>query len=69
MANVYPETFDFDTPMLDVFTESLEKLLDAYDEARIPAESFAGGVRDLITLTRKVPRSVTITVDAGAQDD
>lgn len=63
MAKIYPEKFDFDTAMLDAFTDSVEELLDAYDEARIPAESFAGGVRDLITLTRKVPRSVIIDVE------
>lgn len=64
MVKPLSERFDFDSKMLDAFTEALEELLDAYDEARITEESFAGGVRDLITLTRNVPRSVTIDVEA-----
>lgn len=62
MAEAKPVKFEFDTKMLDVFTEQLERLLDAYDGARLPADQFAGGVRDLITVTRKVPRSVTLNV-------
>lgn len=62
MAKVYPEKLDIDTKLLDIFTESLELLLEAYETHVISSNSFAGGVRDLIVLTRNVPRSVTITV-------
>lgn len=55
---------DIDTPILDSFTDALELLLEAYEKDAVGADSLAGGVRDLITLTRKVPRSVTIEVEA-----
>lgn len=63
MAELLPEKFDFDTSMLDAFTDALELLLEAYEKDAVGADSLAGGVRDLITLTRKVPRSVTIDVE------
>lgn len=63
MAKLDPVTYDFDSKMLDVFTEQLERLLEAYESDAISAESALGGVRDLVILTNRVPRSVTINLE------
>lgn len=65
MADAYPKKLYIDTKLLDVFTEAAEKLIHAYEEGKITAESCIGGFSDLVTLTKKVPRSVTITVGDG----
>lgn len=62
MAKLYPEKLDIDTKLLDVFTDAAEQLIAAYEEGKITAESCVSGVSDLVTLTKKIPRSVTITV-------
>lgn len=62
MAKVYPEKLDIDTELLDVFTDAAEQLINAYEEGKVTAESCIAGIGDLVTLTKKIPRSVTITV-------
>lgn len=62
MSKMYPEKLDIDTRLLDVFTDAAEQLINAYEESKVTAESCIAGIRDLVTLTKKVPRSVTITV-------
>jgi hypothetical protein len=67
MAKFYPEKLDIDTKLLDVFTDATEKLINAYEEGKVTAEGCIAGISDLATLTKKIPRSVTITV--GDEDD
>lgn len=65
MAKVHPEKLDIDTGLLDVFTDAAEQLIAAYEDGRITAESCVAGVSDLVTITKKVPRSVTITLEGS----
>lgn len=68
MAKIYPEKLEIDTQLLDVFTDATGQLINAYEEGKVTAESCIAGISDLVTLTKKIPRSVTITVgdeDAG----
>lgn len=67
MAKVYPEKLHIDTKLLDVFTDAAEQLINAYEEGKVTAESCIAGIGDLVTLTNKIPRSVTITI--GDEDD
>lgn len=67
MAKIYPEKLEIDTKLLDVFTDASEQLINAYEEGKVTAESCIAGISDLVTLTKKVPRSVTITV--GDEND
>jgi len=69
MAKVYPEKLDIDTKLLDVFTDAAEQLINAYEEGKVTAESCIAGISDLITLTKKVPRSVAITIGDEDEDD
>ena len=62
MAKTDPQRFDFDTKMLDVFTESVTRLLEAWEKDAISAEKALLGINDLVILANKVPRSVTVTV-------
>lgn len=67
MAKAFPEKLDIDTKLLDVFTDATEQLINAYEEGKVTAESCIAGIGDLVTLTKKVPRSVTIMI--GDEDD
>lgn len=62
MAKMEPEKFDFDTKMLDVFTDAADRLINAYKEGNVTAENCIAGIGDLVTMTKKIPRSVTIAV-------
>lgn len=67
MAKIYPEKLEIDTKLLDVFTAASEQLINAYEEGKVTAESCIAGISDLVALTKKIPRSVTITI--GDEDD
>lgn len=64
MVKLSPTQYDFDSKVLDAFTGALELLLEAYEKDAVSIEGFVGGVRDLVILSRKVPRSVTIDMEA-----
>lgn len=66
MANT-PDTITFDSRMLDSFTGNLELLLAYYDDGRLPASEAMETVRDLVSLTKRVPRTVKITI--GEKDN
>lgn len=61
MANT-PDTITFDSRMLDSLTGNLELILAYYDDGRLPASEAVETVRDLVSLTKKVPRTVKITI-------